>query len=106
VPPAFADETRAPVVAKKKLAPGETKTLNPQPIPPGRFAATTKASRNAGKQSIIFVGGKKAKTNKSEANTSAPLAKKSKAGTETPTRYADPPLVPCGVANFPPCGPK
>jgi hypothetical protein len=85
VPLSYANEAHAPVVAKKALAPGETKTLNPQPIPPGKSiaaakasrsggesrypsghpgksAATTNASRNGGEKSIIFVGGKKVKT--------------------------------------------
>ena len=106
MPPAFADEARAPVVAKKKLAPGETKMLNPQPIPPGKVSAAGKSSRNAEKQSIIFVGGKKAKLNRSEANISAPHARNSMAGAETPVQYTDGPHLPCGVANFPPCRPR
>jgi hypothetical protein len=60
MPAAQADELRAPVVSKKKLSPGETKTLNPQPIPPGKSNSAVKHSSGADK-SIIFVGGKTAK---------------------------------------------
>lgn len=78
--PAFADDTAAPVVARKKLAPGETRALNPQPIPPGKSATATKEANNGAAQSIIFVGGKKAKTDKTAANAAAPTTTKVKAG--------------------------
>lgn len=68
IPAAFADETRAPVVSKKKLSPGETQTLNPQPIPPGKPATAAKASKGGSDKSIIFVGGKRAKPIPSVAN--------------------------------------
>ena len=109
MPLAHANEAHAPVVAKKRLAPGETKTLNPQPIPPGKSATATKvsrnsgeksfppgppiksatgskASRNGGEKSIIFVGGKKIKTNQSAANTQASIAKRSDVGTNSSLR--------------------
>jgi hypothetical protein len=57
--PALADETHLPVVAKKQVAPGETQTLNPQPIPPGKAVAVGKPSKTGGEHAIIFVGGKK-----------------------------------------------
>ena len=60
LPVAQADEVQVPVVSKKQLAPGETKTLNPQPIPPGKSNSTVKTSRRDTDKSIIFVGGKKA----------------------------------------------
>ena len=59
IPPSQAAELRAPVVSKKRLSPGETKTLNPQPIPPGKTGSAAKTSRGAAK-SIFFVGGKTA----------------------------------------------
>lgn len=78
--PAFADDTAAPVVAKKKLAPGETRALNPQPIPPGKSATATKGAKNGAAQSIIFVGGKKVKTDKTAASAAAPTTPIVKAG--------------------------
>ena len=78
--PAFADDTAAPVVARKKLAPGETRALNPQPIPPGKSATASKGAKNGAAQSIIFVGGKKVKTDKTAANAAAPTTTKAKAG--------------------------
>ena len=56
------------------------------PGPPLRSATATKASNSGGEKSIIFVGGKKAETNKSAANTKASIAKKSNAGTNSSLR--------------------
>ena len=58
-PLSFATETHAPVVAEKRVAPGATEALNPQPIPPGRAATGRKAPKPGEQQAIIFVGGKK-----------------------------------------------
>lgn len=82
LPAAQAEELRAPVLSKKKVAPGESQTLNPQPIPPGKVArnsgvtknraapravgpgigrknSASSVSRSGADKSIIFVGGKK-----------------------------------------------
>jgi hypothetical protein len=67
LPVAQADEAQVPVVSKKKLAPGETKSLNPQPIPPGKTGSAAKASEKGADKKIIFVGGKKAPTATSKA---------------------------------------
>ena len=49
------------------LAPGETKSLNPQPIPPGKTGSAAKVSEKGADKKIIFVGGKKAPTATSKA---------------------------------------
>ena len=56
---ASADETQLPVVSKRHVSQSDTHALNPQPIPPGKSAATRKAPKPGEAQSIIFVGGKK-----------------------------------------------
>ena len=80
--PVIADETHVPTVAKKQLSPGETQTLNPQPIPPGKSATVGKSPKTGGENSIIFVGGKKAAAAKSDANVAAPSPKTAKASTK------------------------
>jgi hypothetical protein len=70
--------------ATKASRSGGQKSLPPGP--PNRSATPTKASNSGGKKSIIFVGGKKAETNKSAANTKASIAKKSNAGTNSSLR--------------------